>query len=56
MTPKTCCYGGVLTGGLLEETEEKDSTKSSTIIPLYSELRTAQLLTHKEAMGLMMPC
>ena len=34
-------YGGVLTGGLLKETEEKGSTNGSTFIPLYSELRTA---------------
>ena len=26
MTPEACCYGGVLTGGLLKETEEEGST------------------------------
>ena len=55
MTPGACCYGGVLTGRLLKETEGKGSTNGSTFIPLYSELRTAYPLTHKEAMGLLMP-
>ena len=41
MTPEACCYGGVLTGGLLKETEEGFSIKGSTFIPIYSELRTA---------------
>ena len=49
-------YGGVLTGGLLKETEEKGSTNGSTFIPLYSELRTAQLLIQKKGKGLLMPC
>ena len=26
MTPESCCYGGVLTGGLLKETEEEGFT------------------------------
>ena len=26
MTPDACCYGGVLTGGLLKETEEEGFT------------------------------
>ena len=56
MTPEACCYGGVLTEVLLKETEEKVSTNGSTFIPHYSEPRTAWLLPHKEAMGLLMPC
>ena len=41
MTPGAYCHWGVLTGGVLKETGEKGSTKGSTFIPLYSELRTA---------------
>ena len=26
MTPEACCFGGVLTGGLLKETEEEGFT------------------------------
>ena len=41
IVPGACCYGGVLTEGLLNEAEEEGSTNGSTFSPLYSELRTA---------------
>ena len=39
MTPETCCYGGVLTGGLLKETEENCIPNCIPRMPIYIGLK-----------------
>ena len=39
MTPGACCYGGVLTGGLLKETEENCIPNCIPRMPIYIGLK-----------------
>ena len=43
MTPEACCYGGILTGELLKETEENCIPNCTPRMPIYIGLEDFQV-------------